>query len=129
MSLQKRYRAIVMEYVTEFCHKQSLNFGYWIDKVGSYFTANEMVIDFNDVMVDIDSRIDPGIYSRFNHYFRISFEDGRNPIGYYEYLKKTNKGKIRLREETFHKIDTLDSITEEDWLNATKHLENGKQKA
>lgn len=56
LSLKDRYKAVVGAYITEFCKKQDLSDGYWIEnRIGEIYDVADMSLDFQIIRYDMDT--------------------------------------------------------------------------
>ena len=57
-TLEKRYNAIVQEYIEQFCEKQDVVFDFWVaDKVGDIACFGDVLFfNFSDIVFDINTK-------------------------------------------------------------------------
>ena len=61
MTRNQRYTNIVKSYIHAFEKKQNTNFEYWMcDIVGGHAIIGDVVLDFIDIVYDIDNKIEKG---------------------------------------------------------------------
>lgn len=83
--LQVRYEKVCNEYIKQFCQKQDVEFGYWINNVvGETSYIDDYFFDFQDIAWDINSNQPKGcIISWYND----NLIDLAKSINYYSYTK------------------------------------------
>ena len=91
--LKKQYKFVCDEYVAKFCDKQEMDFEGWVgDKMGGIAYCNDFYFDFQDIVLDINSKQPK---SAIVDWYYENLDTPEKSINYFSYTKGLRVSELK----------------------------------